>query len=255
VAISLAEIIRMNYALLMATPRQSAQAVVAPLSAADVISSDYSPALRGGELALVLAAERLFAEHGISGVSLRQVVHGAGHKNMSAAHYHFGSRDGLLRAVMELRMSRINSCRSELFARASSSPAGHDLRFYVEAFVLPLADQLTPRPEGNYCLRFLEQYRHFPTDYELLLRLEPTAFQMAEQIKRLLSYLPKPIVDARLNNAWSMIVAALAAIEEHISDGRQSVRDLPLLTADLVDTMTAALSAPLSSETLSHLPS
>ena len=241
----------------MARARQTPDAAVATAPekrVAEIINLD-PPALRGGELALVLAAERLFAEHGIAGVSLRQVVHAAGQKNMSAAHYHFGSRDGLLRAVMELRMSRINSCRSELLARAPPSSAGHDLRFYVEAFVLPLSDQLTPRPEGNYCLRFLEQYRHFPTDYELLLRLEPTAFQMAEQIKRLLSYLPKPIAEARLNNAWSMIVAALAAMEEHMSDSRLRERDLPLLVADLVDTMTSALSAPLSPQTLSQLPS
>jgi AcrR family transcriptional regulator len=211
--------------------------------------------MRGGELALVLAAERLFAEHGITGVSLRQVVHAAGQKNMSAAHYHFGSRDGLLRAVMALRMSRINSCRSQLLSRAPVSPAGHDLRFYVEAFVLPLSDQLAPRPEGNYCLRFLEQYRHFPTDYELLLQLEPTAFEMAAQIRRLLSYLPPRIVETRLKNALSMIVAALAAAEEAISAGKLSDRDLPLITADLVDTMAAAMAAPLSAQTLSQLPS
>jgi AcrR family transcriptional regulator len=242
----------------MAQARQSPAKVDAPaaLEGADgLIAPNYPPAMRGAALALVLAAERLFAEHGIAGVALRQIVHAAGHKNMSAAHYYFGSRDGLLRAVLTLRFSNINPRRAELLARPATTPAGHDLRFYMEAFVLPLSDQLTPRPEGNYCLRFLEQYRHFPTDHELLLRLEPSAFEMGDQIRRLLSYLPPRIVEARLNNAWSMIVAALAAIEDHMCAGRLHEQDLPLLVADVVDTMTSALSAPLSPQTLSQLTS
>jgi AcrR family transcriptional regulator len=218
----------------------------------EAAGQDYVPP-RGAELALVLAAERLFAEHGISGVSLRQVVHAAGQKNMSAAHYHFGSRDGLLRAVLSLRMSSINRRRSELLARPAAPAAGHDLRFYVEAFIAPLSDQLVPRPEGNYCLRFLEQYRHFPIDYALLTRLEPSAFDMGDRIRDLLAYMPATIVEARLQNAWSMIVAALAAAEHAMSEGRVGEARLPLITANLVDTMTAALSAPVSAETLGRL--
>ena len=40
---------------------------------------------------LLLAAERLFAARGVDGVSLRQVNVEAGQRNLSAAHYHFGS--------------------------------------------------------------------------------------------------------------------------------------------------------------------
>jgi AcrR family transcriptional regulator len=214
-----------------------------------------TPLMRGGELALLLAAERLFAENGISGVSLRQVVQAAGQKNMSAAHYHFGSRDGLLQAVLSLRMSSINIYRSELLARASAVPGGPDLRFYLEAFVLPLAEQLKPRLEGNYCLRFLEQYRHLPTDYQLLVQLEPSAFEMGKNIKRLLGYLPPRIVEMRLKNSWSMIVAALAAVEDQMTAGALDQQELTLTAADLIDSMTGAMSAPLSPRTLTYLPS
>jgi AcrR family transcriptional regulator len=214
-----------------------------------------APLIGGGELALLLAAERLFAENGISGVSLRQVVHAAGQKNMSAAHYHFGSRDGLLRAVLSLRMSSINSLRTELLARVPAIPHGQDLRFYVEAFVLPLAEQLTPRLEGNYCLRFLEQYRHLPTDYQLLVQLEPSAFEMGKNIKHLLGYLPLRIVEMRLKNSWSMVVSTLAAVEDQMAAGAIDQQDLGLIAADLIDSMTGALSAPLSPRTLTFLPS
>ena len=43
-------------------------------------------------LQLLLAAERLFAEHGLAGVSLRQISIEAGSSNNSAIRYHFGSK-------------------------------------------------------------------------------------------------------------------------------------------------------------------
>ena len=44
-------------------------------------------------------AERLFAENGFAGTSLRSVVREAD-VNLSAVNYHFGSKEGLLRAVI-----------------------------------------------------------------------------------------------------------------------------------------------------------
>jgi AcrR family transcriptional regulator len=51
--------------------------------------------------ALLDAAEQLFAAHGIAEVSIRQIVRASGQGNLSAAHYHFGSRDALIRALVE----------------------------------------------------------------------------------------------------------------------------------------------------------
>ena len=41
---------------------------------------------------IVLAAEGLFAERGIEGVSLRQIGTAAGNGNNSAVQYHFGTK-------------------------------------------------------------------------------------------------------------------------------------------------------------------
>ena len=56
-------------------------------------------------LRLVLAAERLFALHGIDGVSLRQIASEAGSANNSAVHYHFGSKEGLIGAIFRLSVA------------------------------------------------------------------------------------------------------------------------------------------------------
>jgi AcrR family transcriptional regulator len=50
---------------------------------------------------IVLAAEGLFAERGIEGVSLRQIGAAAGNGNNSAVQYHFGTKERLVQAVFE----------------------------------------------------------------------------------------------------------------------------------------------------------
>ena len=48
------------------------------------------------------SAEALFAEHGIEGVPLRRIIVEAG-VNSAAIHYHFGSKEGLVKAVFARR--------------------------------------------------------------------------------------------------------------------------------------------------------
>ena len=58
---------------------------------------------------LMDTAERLFARDGIENVSIRQIVMASGHGNLSGAHYHFGSRETLIRKVLERRMVVVRS--------------------------------------------------------------------------------------------------------------------------------------------------
>ena len=62
--------------------------------------------------ALLDAAERLFAQAGLAAVSIRRIVLASGQGNLSAAHYHFGSRDALVRAVIERRLREIDAIRN-----------------------------------------------------------------------------------------------------------------------------------------------
>src|SRR5262245_27829305 len=101
-----------------------------------------SEASGGGEIALILAAERLFAERGIEAVALRHVNQAANQRNMSAAHYHFGSREGLVRAVLMYRWPDLDRRRGAMLEERSGK---RDLRFYLEAFILPLVEELQPR--------------------------------------------------------------------------------------------------------------
>src|SRR5580765_3491703 len=99
---------------------------------------------------LLATAERLFAERGLAGVSLREIGAAAGQRNNSATQYHFESKHGLVLALCEQRMRAVNERR---IAMLDALPAD-DLRGLVEAFVLPLAEAVRP---GSFYLRFLAQ--------------------------------------------------------------------------------------------------
>ncbi|MGA8257590.1 MAG: helix-turn-helix domain-containing protein [Nocardioides sp.] len=63
--------------------------------------------LESTETRLVRAAERLFAEHGVGAVSLRAVMQEA-NANVASVHYHFGSKEALVEAVVRSRYDELS---------------------------------------------------------------------------------------------------------------------------------------------------
>lgn len=76
------------------------------------------------------AAERLFAEHGFAATSVRALAEEAG-VHLAAANYHFGSKQALLRTVIERRVGGVNEERLKRLARLRSRADGKPLE--VEA--------------------------------------------------------------------------------------------------------------------------
>ena len=94
------------------------------------------------------AAERLFADRGYRGTSIRAITDLAG-ANLAAVGYHFGSKAELLAAVVRRVVEPINAAQSagldRLLAR-TPEPAVADL---VEAFAGPLFDEMPAGDEGG----------------------------------------------------------------------------------------------------------
>lgn len=202
----------------------------------------------GSELALILAAERLFAERGIEAVALRQINQAANQKNMSAAHYHFGSREGLVRAVLEHRWPALDRRRAELLRREGRAK---DMRFFLEAFILPLSEELVPRAEGNHYIRFMRQYERQAGDYrEIARELTPAGIEIYAGIEALLGGVPEAVRRLRIGYLINMIHSVLARAEERLSLGEIAPQAVALITANLIDMCAGALTAPLSDETL-----
>lgn len=68
-------------------------------------------------LRILDAAERLFTEGGEAATSLRAITRAAS-VNVAAVHYHFGGRDGLLRAVLDRIVGPLNERRFVLLDEA-----------------------------------------------------------------------------------------------------------------------------------------
>jgi AcrR family transcriptional regulator len=89
---------------------------------------------------LLRTAERLLAAHGIDGVSLRQIAVEAGHRNPGAVQYHFGSKEGLLRAIVQERLPWINERRKQLLERLDQQGREFDIRGLVEVMARPFLE-------------------------------------------------------------------------------------------------------------------
>src|SRR3954469_24762983 len=88
---------------------------------------------------LVDAAAKAFAQDGVFTASLIDITRQAGQRNRGALHYHFGSREGVLCAVLERHVEFLAQREGELLERALAQ-SDDDLRSVVEAIVRPAAE-------------------------------------------------------------------------------------------------------------------
>lgn len=146
--------------------------------------------------ALLDAAEELFARNGIDAVSNRRIVEHAGAANHSAIAYHFGGRDGLLRALVERHHDEMSRRRIELMAQLGESPNIHEL---VAARLRPLIELLDSLPKPSWRAQFMSQ-----------ISAVPSAVEVAKEVAR----------ETDLPDALRFINGAVDGIPEGVLRGR-----------------------------------
>src|SRR5436853_6321448 len=92
--------------------------------------------------AILVAAERLFAEHGMFAVSNRQVSEAAGQGNNAAVGYHFGTKADLVRAIEQKHRGPVEQLREQMVAELVDGGASAKMRDWVACLVRPLTGQL-----------------------------------------------------------------------------------------------------------------
>jgi AcrR family transcriptional regulator len=88
---------------------------------------------------LLDAAALAFAEDGVRNASMVGITRRAGQRNSGALHYHFGSREGVLRAVLEEHVDFLATREGELLEVARTRP-DDDVESVVEAVARPAAE-------------------------------------------------------------------------------------------------------------------
>jgi AcrR family transcriptional regulator len=119
------------------------------MPAASAIRSD-SAATR---LRIQRAAEALFSEKGVDGVSLQEIGRAANERHRSAVQYHFEDRLGLLRAILARHAELIAVERSRLIDAIEADGAQSDLRRVAEAWVLPIVKEAENADGGMQFVR------------------------------------------------------------------------------------------------------
>ena len=102
---------------------------------------------------LLDAAEQLFAERGLDAVSVRDITELAD-ANTAAIHYHFGSKQDLIAAVLARRAAAMGERREELLDRLDEQPTA-GLREVVAVMVQPTAELVADGPGGRNYVAFL----------------------------------------------------------------------------------------------------
>ena len=212
----------------------------------------------GTREALLLAGERLIAEYGIDAVSLRQINTEAGQRNSSAAHYHFGSKEALVRAIFDYRMESVNRNRKEKLAAVLEQNNDHpEPRELVKTFIYPIIEEISDSEGGSYYIRFLSQaISHPQTDTNKYSEniLADAASSAFNQLKRAVPEIPTPILGQRFGLMWEMILHSLADRERDSElRARSQHIDQDLFVSNLIDTATGALIAPVDASTAMEL--
>ncbi|MET0239493.1 MAG: helix-turn-helix domain-containing protein [Sphingobium sp.] len=121
--------------------------------AADI---DTGSARRGSRALLLDTAEQLIAEHGIGGVSLREIAAAAGQKNNSAVHYYFKDKQGLVDALIADRIAKVEEARSAIVEEAGDLTR-YDAGALLRMMWQPMLDLCTQRG-GAWVIQFHLSY-------------------------------------------------------------------------------------------------
>ena len=204
---------------------------------------------------IIKTAERLFARDGIEDVSVRQINLAAGQRNPNAAAYHFGSKDALLSAVLDLHRAGINRRRLALMAELKCAGRERDMRALVEALVYPLAELLPPARGGNYLLVTAQAIGH-PRYYRLVRGSDhgEGLHELLALLRATLPAIPGVVLEQRFGMALRQVFHELADFQRiHVGRRAAAAPDMSLFISNLVDAVVGLFSAPLSATTRQEL--
>jgi AcrR family transcriptional regulator len=214
---------------------------------------------------LVDAGTRLFAERGVDAVSLGEINRAAGQRNASALQYHFGGREGLLRAILAPFAEAIRDRRRELIADALAARSdGHvDARRAVEVLVRPQAEYAgggwRERAQSRIVADLFADPAHPYAEFDDLLGERATA-EMGGLLLDALAELPAPVRGERLRVASAFVVHAASDWARHIDATATDVRHpdpvtpVDVFVENLVDMILGALTAPVGAATIPSYP-
>lgn len=209
---------------------------------------------------LIVNAEKMLAERGLDAVSLREITIASGERNASALNYHFGSRQGLIRAISAYRMGAIDARRHELLSAVEAEGRTGDLRSLIEVKTWPQAESMVDDSGSNNYVRLMAQIHARPNvDFRDIVAdvFDQTFTTVNQYILDILAHLPDRVVRQRLRIMPAQTAIALSEADrmrrlaETSGDGNRF--NLELAVENIIDMQVGAVSAPVSARLAAKL--
>jgi AcrR family transcriptional regulator len=198
---------------------------------------------------LMRVGERLFAERGYDGISLRQLTAAAG-VNLAAVNYQLGSKHGLLTAIFENRCRPMNEERMlRLAACVESSDRPQLLEQLIGAYIAPALSSTTDAAGGATFTRLRamlavernELARHLIAKY-----FDATSSRFIAAFENALPHLSRAEVFWRFHFLLGALYFTMInpARIGHLSQGLCDATDLEAVMREMVPFVTAGFLAP-----------
>jgi AcrR family transcriptional regulator len=193
---------------------------------------------------ILSAAEKVFAQQGFAGASLRELTREAG-VNLAAIHYHYGSKEELLRAVLARIIGPVNQKRlamlAEVEAKAGKKPPV--LESILHAFIAPDLELIRDLGErGRIITRFVG--RSYTESTEMVQALIKEFFGELGQkfVKALKRALPK-YSEAEIYERLHWLIGIITYILADAGPTHTQLTDIDGLTKRLVAFVAAGMRA------------
>lgn len=205
---------------------------------------------------LKAAAQRLFAERGIDGVTTQDIITAAGQRNSASLRYYFGGKTELARELVvdgaRLLDERRQTMLDELEARAEPPV----LRDFLMVLNVPVLDLASVPGQTSY----VQMIANFQANHRTFLREAlgdrwNAAYKCClERLTQLLPDIPQPILQQRISLSGIYANAVWAAREKEMSEDVPSqLWSEPFTVSNVIDTLQMMLEAPPSEFTTALL--
>lgn len=178
--------------------------------------SGPSPALHADTRSRILAAaEELFAERGIEAVSVRSILVAAG-VNVALAHYHFGSREGLIEELLRTRIAPLVQELLRDLEAVDARGADATLEEVLRAYFAPAARWLVEQPRFG---RIFAQLQTSPSPEIRAMGRDALRQVLTRLFEAVLKRLPATLAARQLYLRFQLVIAGptfLAANWEYL---------------------------------------
>lgn len=191
-------------------------------------------------------AERLIGEQGYAATSLRQIINEAG-VNLAAVHYHFGSKEDLLDAVVMRKAGPVNEARLAALnvVEQDAGPGAPQVEKVLDAFFAPTAVVASANPQFVRLMGRIYSEGLMPQIVQKHFR--PTTGRFLAALRRALPGLPQEDLMWRVH----FMVGAMAHTmcgEPVFTGAMEPNADYALRMKRLVAFLSAGFRAPAASE-------